>query len=138
MTQTILTLLSALIWWVLYSSAAAIVPAALVYFTLRMVERTSVVFNRAYFACLLWTLFSVATAGLVLLAQKSSPAAGYALFASPWMRGALIVDMLAGVLLVWRLVPRVDARRVRITSACMAVASVTVLALLLGAILASR
>lgn len=137
MTQTILTLLSALIWWVLYSSAAAIVPAVLVYFMLRMAEKTPVVFNRAYFACLVWTLFGVATAGLVLLAQKSSPAAGYALFASPWMRGALVVDMLVGVLLVWRLVPRVDARRVRIASACMAVAAVTVLAMLLGAIFAS-
>jgi hypothetical protein len=137
-TQTILTLLSALIWWVLYSSAAAIVPAVLVYAMLRMVERTPVVFNRAYFASLLWTLFGIATAALVLLGQKSSPATGYALFASPWMRGALILDMLAGVLLVWRLVPRVDARRVRITSACMAVAAVTVVALVLGTILASR
>jgi len=33
-----------------------------------------------------------------------------------------VLDMLIGSVLLWRLVPRIDARRIRPGSACMAVA----------------
>jgi hypothetical protein len=130
--NTLLTFLSAAIWWVLYSSAAAIVPALLVWGILRWLEKTPVVFNRAYLASLFWTLFGLGAGGLVLLSLRSAPAHGYAVFASPWMRGVLVLTMLAGVWLIWRMVPRIDARRVRPASACMAVAIITVLGLIAG------
>jgi hypothetical protein len=129
--QTLLTLFSAAIWWVIYSSAAAVVPAVIVFFVLRWLEKTSVVFNRAYFASLLWALFAVLTGGLVIAAQHGQ-AAGQSVFVLPWMRAALVLDMLIGAWLIWRLVPRTDARRVKPTSACMAVAMVMVVALVVG------
>jgi hypothetical protein len=130
--NTLLTFLSAVIWWVLYSSAAALVPALLVWIILRWLEKTPVLFNRAYLASLFWTLFGLGAGGLVLLALRSSPAHGYAMFSSPWLRGVLVLDMIVGALLIWRMVPRIDARRVRPTSACMAVAIITVLGLIAG------
>lgn len=131
MTQPLLTFLSAAIWWVIYSSAAAVVPAVIVWGVLRGLEKTSVVFNRAYFASLLWALFAVATGGLAIAAQHGQ-AVGQSIFTLPWMRASLVVDMLLGAFLVWRLVPRVDARRVKPTSACMAVAIVMVVAMVIG------
>ncbi|KAF1003794.1 MAG: hypothetical protein GAK28_04448 [Luteibacter sp.] len=131
MTQSLLTLLSAAIWWIIYSSAAAVVPAVMVWASLRWLERVPVVFNRAYFASLLWALAIVATCGLVIAAQHGA-AVGQSLFALPWMRGVLVADMLLGAFLVWRLVPRVDARRVKPTSACMAVALVMVVVMVVG------
>jgi hypothetical protein len=50
------------------------------------------------------------------------------LLASLPLRLALVVDMAVGALLLWRLIPRVDARRIRPTSACMAVAAVIAVA----------
>jgi hypothetical protein len=129
--QTTLTLFSAAIWWVIYSSAAAVVPAVIVFFVLRWLEKTAVVFNRAYFASLLWALIAVLTGGLVIAAQHGQ-AAGQSIFVLPWMRAALVVDMLIGAFLIWRLVPRVDARRVKPSSACWAVAMVMVVALVVG------
>jgi hypothetical protein len=41
---------------------------------------------------------------------------------SALLRGALVVDMVIGVLVMWRLIPRIDAHRIRPASACMAVA----------------
>jgi hypothetical protein len=35
-----------------------------------------------------------------------------------------VLSMLVGVFAMWRLVPRIDARRIRLTSACFAVAVV--------------
>ncbi|MDR6938171.1 MULTISPECIES: hypothetical protein [unclassified Luteibacter] len=131
MTQTLLTLLSAAIWWVIYSSAAAVVPAVIGWFALRWLERVPVVFNRVYLASLLWMLLAVLTGGLVIAAQHGQ-AVGQSVFALPWMRAALVLDMLAGVWLIWRLVPRVDARRVKPTSACMVVALVMVVAMIGG------
>ncbi|SEM78780.1 hypothetical protein SAMN02800694_1709 [Luteibacter sp. UNCMF331Sha3.1] len=131
MTQSILTLLSAAIWWVIYSSAAAVVPALITWLTLRWLEKTAVVFNRAYLASLLWMLVAVLTGGLVIASQHGQ-AAGQSLFALPWMRAALILDMVVGVWLIWRLVPRIDARRVKPTSACMVVALVMVVAMVTG------
>jgi len=130
-TQTLLTLLSAAIWWVIYSSAAAVVPAVIGWFALRWLERVPVVFNRVYLASLLWMLLAVLTGGLVIAAQHGQ-AVGQSVFALPWMRAALVLDMLAGVWLIWRLVPRIDARRVKPTSACMVVALVMVVAMIGG------
>lgn len=131
MTQTLLTLLSAAIWWVIYSSAAAVVPAVIGWFALRWLERVPVVFNRVYLASLLWMLLAVLTGGLVIAAQHGQ-AVGQSVFALPWMRAALVLDMLAGVWLIWRLVPRIDARRVKPTSACMVVGLVMVVAMIGG------
>ena len=88
MTSTILTLLSGLIWWVLYSSVGAVLPALIVWFVLRWLEKTPVVFNRAYFACLLWALAAVAMGGFVIMSQHGK-AAGVSIFALPWMRASL-------------------------------------------------
>lgn len=131
MTQPLLTLLSAGIWWIIYSSAAAVLPAVMIWAILRWLERTPVVFNRAYFASLLWALSVVALGGLVIAVQHGQ-AAGQSVFALPWMRAALVLGMLLGAFFVWRLVPRVDARRVKPTSACMAVAMVMVVVMVLG------
>jgi hypothetical protein len=130
-TQTLLTFLSAAIWWVIYSSAAAIVPALIVWGSLRFLEKKAVVFNRAYFASLLWALVAVLTGGLVIAAQHGQ-APGESIFVLPWMRASLVLDMLIGVYLIWRLVPRIDGRRVKPTSACMAVALVMVVAMVIG------
>jgi len=130
-TQPLLTLLSAAIWWIIYSSAAAVVPALIVWGVLRWLERTPVVFNRAYFASLLWTLAVVLSGGLVIAGQHGQ-AVGQSIFTLPWMRAALVLNMLLGVVAVWWLVPRIDARRVKPTSACMAVAIVMVVAMVIG------
>lgn len=129
--QPLLTLLAAAIWWIIYSSAAAVVPALIVWGVLRWLERTPVIFNRAYFASLLWTLAIVLSGGLVIAAQHGQ-ALGQSIFVLPWMRAALVANMLVGVALVWWLVPRIDARRVKPTSACMAVAMVMVVAMVIG------
>jgi hypothetical protein len=130
-TQTLLTFLSAAIWWVIYSSAAAIIPALIVWGALRFLEKTPVVFNRAYMASLIWALVAVLTGGLVIAAQHGQ-APGESIFVLPWMRASLVLDMLIGAWLVWWYVPRIDARRVKPTSACMAVAIVMVVAMVIG------
>ena len=119
---TLLTVVSTLLWWVLYSSMAALAFALVGWSVLRWAERCAVVFNRVYLACLLWTL-----AGLLLVVGVAAyeghlhPPYG-ALLSSGLLRGALVLDMLLGSVLLWRLVPRVDAHRIRPGSACMAVA----------------
>ena len=120
----LLALLSSVIWWVLYSSVGAIVPALIVWMVLRWSERVPVVFNRAYLACLVWCLFAIlisaaVAAHLGVLHPPLGP-----LLASGLFRLSLAVSMLVGVLALWRLIPRIDARRIRLTSACMAVAVV--------------
>ncbi|URL58985.1 hypothetical protein IM816_02390 [Luteibacter flocculans] len=131
MTQSLLTLLSAAIWWVIYSSAIAVVPALIVWLALRWLEKTPVVFNRAYLASLVWTLAAVLMGGLVIAAQHGREP-GQSIFVLPWMRASLVVDMVLGAWLLWWMVPRIDARRVKPTSACMAVALVMVVAMIVG------
>jgi len=46
------------------------------------------------------------------------------LLASGLLRFALVLDMLIGTVLLWRLIPRIDAHRIRPGSACMAVAAI--------------
>lgn len=121
---TALTLLSSLLWWLLYSSIFALFFALVAYAVLRWTERSSVVFNRVYLACLLWNLI-----GIVLIvgvaASEGHLHPPYApLLASGLLRFALVLDMLIGTVLLWRLTPRADARRIRPGSACMAVAAI--------------
>jgi hypothetical protein len=120
----LLTLLSSIIWWVLYSSVGAILPALIVWIVLRWSERAPVVFNRAYLACLVWCLLTLLiTAGAAAHVGVMHPPFG-PLIASGTFRASLVVSMLIGVIALWRLIPRVDARRIRIGSACIAVAAV--------------
>jgi hypothetical protein len=126
--QTLLTLLSTLLWWVLYGSIAALAASLIAWPILRWSERTEVVFNRVYLACLLWCLFGLLLVGLVAAHQGHLKPPYGPLLASLPLRLALVVDMAVGALLLWRLIPRVDARRIRPTSACMAVATVIAVA----------
>ena len=126
--STLLTLLSTLVWWVLYGSIFALFAALIAWPTLRWIERSNVVFNRVYFACLLWTLAGMAmVAGVALHEGRVRPPYG-PLLASNGLRIVLVVDMLLGAALLWRLIPRTDARRIRPTSACLAVAAVMAVA----------
>jgi hypothetical protein len=120
----LLTLLSSIIWWVLYSSVGAIVPALIVWIVLRWSERAPVVFNRAYLACLVWCLFvALISVGAAAHVGVMHPPFG-PLIASATFRASLVVSMLVGVIALWRLIPRIDARRIRLGSACIAVAAV--------------
>jgi hypothetical protein len=119
-----LALLSSLIWWVLYGSVGAIVPSVIAWIVLRWSEGAPVVFNRTYLACLIWSLLTlllgaVAAAHVGVTRPPFGP-----LIASNAFRAVLVVSMLIGVVALWRLIPRVDARRIRIGSACVAVAVV--------------
>ncbi|MBP1473942.1 hypothetical protein J7I44_06505 [Frateuria sp. MAH-13] len=126
--QTLLTLLSTLLWWVLYGSIVALFASLVAWPVLRWSERSNVVFNRVYFACLLWSLFGLLLVGLAAAHEGNVRPPYGPLLASLPLRLALVVDMLVGALLLWRLTPRVDARRIRPTSACMAMAAVTAVA----------
>lgn len=125
---TLLTLLSTLLWWVLYSSIFALFFSLIAWPLLRWNERTGVVFNRVYLACLLWTMAGMAMVGAVAVREGHVRPPYGALLTSNALRGVLVVDMLVGVALLWRLIPRVDARRIRPTSACLAVAAVMAIA----------
>lgn len=122
--QTLLTVLSTLLWWVLYGSIVALIASLIAWPMLRWSERAPVVFNRVYLACLLWSLLGLALAALVAARTGHLKPPYGPLLASLPLRASLVVDMIAGALLLWRLVPRTDARRIRPTSACMAVAAV--------------
>lgn len=119
---TFLTVISSLLWWVLYSSMAALVFALIGWSVLRWTERCAVVFNRIYLACLVWTMLGMLlVVGVAAYEGHLHPPYG-TLLTSGLLRWALVLDMLIGTVLLWRLVPRIDARRIRPGSACMAVA----------------
>ncbi|MDQ6646608.1 MAG: hypothetical protein M3Y93_05145 [Pseudomonadota bacterium] len=119
---TFLTIISSLLWWVLYSSMAALVFALIGWSVLRWTERCNVVFNRIYFACLVWTMIGMLLmVGVAAYEGRLHPPYA-ALLNSGLLRIMLVVDMLIGTVLLWRLVPRIDARRIRPGSACMTVA----------------
>lgn len=120
---TLLTIISALLWWVLYSSMGALVCALISWPVLRWAERHPVVFNRLYFACLLWTMVGMALIVAVAAIEGHLRPPYAPLLGSGLLRWVLVLDMLIGALLVWRLTPRNDAHRIRISSACMAVAA---------------
>jgi hypothetical protein len=119
-----LALVSSLIWWVLFGSIGAIVPSVIAWIVLRWSEGAPVVFNRTYLACLIWSLLTLLL-GAIAAAHVgvTRPPLG-PLLASGAFRVGLLVAMLAGAITLWRLVPRVDARRIRFGSACVAVAVV--------------
>ena len=121
---TLLTLISALLWWVLYSSIGALFFAIIAWSVMRWSERCPVVFNRAYLACLVWSLITLLIIGGVAMHEGHTKPPYAPLLISPLLRGALVVDMLIGVAVLWRLVPRIDARRIRPSSACLAVAMI--------------
>ncbi|GAB2798603.1 hypothetical protein [Dyella kyungheensis] len=119
---TLLTVISTLLWWVLYSSIGALFFAIVAWSVLRWVERCAVVFNRTYLACLVWNLIGLLIVAVIAIHEGHTKPPYAPLLASPLLRGALVVDMIVGVFVLWRLIPRVDAHRIRPTSACMAVA----------------
>jgi len=133
--NALLTLVSSLVWWVLYGSIGALFCALIAWSVLRWSECCNVVFNRVYLACLLWTLLGM------LLVVGAAAHEGHlhppfrALLASGLLRWALVGDMLVGVVMVWRLTPRVDARRVRLGSACLAVGVVAAVGFGVGTVL---
>jgi hypothetical protein len=121
---TLLTVVSTLLWWVLYSSIGALFFALIGWSVLRWTERCAVVFNRIYLACLLWNLI-----GMLLIvgvaAYEGHLHPPYApLLNSGLLRCTLVLDMLIGTVLLWGLTPRIDAHRIRPGSACMAVAAI--------------
>ncbi len=89
---------------------------------LRWIERCPVVFNRLYLACLWWNLLGMALILGVAAWEGHLRPPYVTLLSSGLLRVALVLDMLIGVMLLWRLVPRIDAHRIRPGSACMAVA----------------
>ncbi|RUL64142.1 hypothetical protein EKH79_08795 [Dyella dinghuensis] len=125
---SVLTLLSSLIWWVLFSSVGAVAPAVIAWIVLRWNERTSVVFNRVYLACLIWCLSTMLLSAGVAAHLGIMRAPFGPLLASGTFRASLVLSMLVGVIAMWRLIPRVDAHRIRLTSACLAVAVVMAIA----------
>lgn len=122
---TALTILSTLLWWVLYSSMVALAAAGIGWCVLRWAERGTVVFNRLYLACLLWSLIALATIAVVAAVEGHLHPPYASLLRSGLLRWVLVLDMLIGALLVWRLTPRADAHRLRLGSACLAAAMVT-------------
>jgi len=122
---TALTILSTLLWWVLYSSVVALAAAGIGWCVLRWAERGGVVFNRLYLACLLWSLVGLGLIAIAAAVEGHLQPPYGALLRSGLLRWMLVLNMLIGAVLVWRLTPRIDAHRVRLGSACMAVAMVT-------------
>ena len=125
---TLLTLISTLLWWVLYSSIGALFFAIIAWSVLRWIERCPVVFNRTYLACLVWNLIGMLLLVGVAMHEGHTRPPFAPLLVSPLLRGALVADMLIGVFVLWRLIPRIDAHRIRPASACLAVAVVMALA----------
>ena len=121
---TVLAILSSLLWWVLYSSVFALFFALIAWAVLRWAERGNVVFNRVYLACLAWNLIGLLLVAGVAAYEGHLQPPYAALLDSGLLRVALVLDMLIGSALLWRLTPRIDARRIRPGSACMAVAVV--------------
>ena len=121
---TALTVISSALWWILYSSMAALVFALIGWCVLRWAEGSAVVFNRLYLACLVWNLIGLALIVTAAIVEgRLHPPYGM-LLRSGLLRWVLVLNMIIGALVVWRLTPRVDAHRVRLGSACMAVATV--------------
>lgn len=118
-----IVLVASLFWWVLYSSIGALFIAIIVWAVLRWMERGMVVFNRTYFACLIWTLIDVVIAGAIFFRSGGNVDVS-AWMHSAWTRVFIVANMVLGAWLIWRLVPRIDARRIKPTSACLAVAVV--------------
>jgi hypothetical protein len=122
--NALLTIVSSLVWWVLYGSIAALFCALIAWVVLRWIERCNVVFNRVYLACLLWTLLGMLAVVAVAAYEGHLHPPFRALLTSGLLRWTLVADMAMGMALIWQLTPRVDARRVRLGSACVAAGAV--------------
>lgn len=133
----VLTLLSSVIWWVLISSVGAVLPSLIAWTVLRWSEGTAVVFNRTYLACLIWGLFVLLACGVVAahLGLRHAPLGP--LINNNVFRASQALSMVIGVLALWRLVPRIDARRIRLGSACMAMAVIMAISFGVATTLAS-
>jgi hypothetical protein len=121
---TLLTVVSTLLWWVLYSSIGALFFALIGWSVLRWTERCAVVFNRIYLACLLWNMIGMLLIVCVAAYEGHLHPPYATLLNSGLLRCTLVLDMLIGTVLLWRLTPRIDAHRIRPGSACMAVAAI--------------
>ena len=104
----LLTVISSLLWWVLYSSMAALVFALVGWSVLRWTERCAVVFNRVYLASLLWAMLGMLlVVGAAAWEGHLQPPYG-ALLSSGLLRWMLVLDMLLGVVLFW-IVDRIES-----------------------------
>ncbi|QAU23660.1 hypothetical protein EO087_06400 [Dyella sp. M7H15-1] len=133
----VLALLSSVIWWVIISSVGAVVPSLIAWVVLRWNEGTTVVFNRTYLACLIWGLFVMLVCGVVAAHLGIQHGPFSPLIHNNGFRVAQALSMVVGVLALWRLVPRIDARRIRLGSACMAMAAVMAVSFGIATTLAS-
>lgn len=133
----LLTLVSSLIWWVLYGSIGAIVPSVIAWIVLRWSEGAPVVFNRTYLACLVWSLLAILISTITAAHVGVMRPPFAPLLASDAFRASLVLSMLIGVIAMWRLIPRIDARRIRIGSACVAVAVIMAITFGIATTLAS-
>ena len=94
--NSVLATTSTLLWWVLYSSMAALVFALIGWSVLRWTERCAVVFNRIYLACLLWTMAGLLLVFLVAVYEGALHPPYGGLLRSGLLRVALVRDMLIG------------------------------------------
>lgn len=133
--NSLLTIVSALVWGVLYGSIVALVVSLITWPVLRWSERCNVVFNRVYLACLIWTLLGMLMIAIIALHTGHTRPPWRALLTSDLLRGSLVLDMLFGFALIWRLTPRIDARRVRPASACLAAGVVMAVGFGVGTVL---
>ncbi|KGI76925.1 hypothetical protein [Oleiagrimonas soli] len=129
--SSLLAISSSLVYLILADSVVALLLALICWGLLRWNTRCPVPFNRVYLACLLWALAaSAVTLGLISLGGKQAVGPGHQLLASGWIRVAVLLDMLLGVALLWRLVPRGDGHRITLGNACLCVGVIAVLALI--------
>jgi hypothetical protein len=128
--SSLLAISSSLVYAILADSVLALLLALACWGLLRWSTRCPVPFNRVYLACLLWALAATAlTSALVLAGGQQAVGREHALLASGWIRGAFLLDMLIGVVLLWRLVPRGDGHRITLGNACLCVGAIAVLVL---------
>jgi len=129
--SSLLAISSTLVYAILIDSVLALLLALACWGLLRWSTRCPVPFNRVYLACLLWALAATAiTAALVMTGGRQAVGPGHALLASGWIRTAFLLDMLVGVALLWRLVPRGDGHRISLGNACLCVGAIAVLVLI--------
>ncbi len=129
--SSLLAISSTLVWAILADSVLALLMALVCWGLLRWSTRCPVPFNRTYLACLLWALgASAVTVALIMIGGKQAVGGAHALLASGWIRAAFFIDMLLGVALLWRLVPRGDGHRISLGNACLCVGAIALLVLI--------
>ena len=134
--HTWLTLGASAVYFVLAASVLAVLPALIAWAVLRWASGGQILFNRAYYAALLWTLGAGVLALAAVIVAGKGQIDPHHPWASPWVRGALLADLLLGTLLIWRLVP-VSRHRLALSHACLGAAA-AIVPLLLTLVLYSR